>query len=106
LLFGIPLIGGALIAALHAFPLLLLMNRGFRFLEGFVIALLIVIAVCFAIQVVAAAPRARAGSVCTTHAPVVDQQDGNRAPRRWPPKLLATSTHQGAKPAAHRPRAA
>lgn len=56
LLFGIPLIGGALIAALDAFLLLLLMNRGFRFLEAFVIALLIVIAVCFAVQIAAAAP--------------------------------------------------
>lgn len=36
LLFGIPLIGGALLAALDAFLLLLLMNRGFRFLEAFV----------------------------------------------------------------------
>src|SRR6266849_4055992 len=56
LLFGIPLVGGALIAALDAFLLLFLMNKGFRFLEAFVIALLIVIAVCFAIQIVAAAP--------------------------------------------------
>jgi manganese transport protein len=56
LLFGIPLIGGALITALDAFLLLLLMNRGFRFLEAFVIALLIVIAVCFTIQIAAAAP--------------------------------------------------
>ncbi len=32
------------------------MNRGFRFLEAFVIALLIVIAVCFAVQIAAAAP--------------------------------------------------
>jgi manganese transport protein len=56
LLFGIPLIGGALLTALDAFLLLLLMNRGFRFLEAFVIALLIVIATCFAIQVSAAAP--------------------------------------------------
>ena len=56
LLFGIPLIGGALITALDAFLLLLLMNKGFRFLEAFVIALLIVIAVCFAIQITAAAP--------------------------------------------------
>ena len=37
LLFGIPLIGGALITALDAFLLLLLMNKGFRFLEAFVI---------------------------------------------------------------------
>jgi manganese transport protein len=56
LLFGIPLIGGALLAALDAFLLLLLMNRGFRFLEAFVIALLIVIAACFTVQIVAAAP--------------------------------------------------
>ena len=56
LLFGIPLIGGALITALDAFLLLLLMNKGFRFLEAFVIALLIVIAVCFAVQIAAAAP--------------------------------------------------
>lgn len=56
LLFGIPLIWGALITALDAFLLLLLMNKGFRFLEAFVIALLIVIAVCFGIQIVAAAP--------------------------------------------------
>jgi manganese transport protein len=56
LLFGIPLITGALITALDAFLLLLLMNKGFRFLEAFIIALLIVIAVCFGIQVAAAAP--------------------------------------------------
>src|SRR4029078_1435282 len=56
LLFGIPLIGGALIPALDAFLLLLLMNKGFRFLEAFVISLLIVIAICFGIQIFAAAP--------------------------------------------------
>jgi manganese transport protein len=56
LLFGIPLLGGALITALDAFLLLLLMNRGFRYLEAFVVALLAVIAICFTIQIVAAAP--------------------------------------------------
>jgi manganese transport protein len=56
LLFGIPLIWGALITALDAFLLLLLMNKGFRFLEAFVVSLLIVIAICFGIQIVAAAP--------------------------------------------------
>lgn len=56
LLFGIPLIGGALITALDAFLLLLLMNKGFRFLEAFVIALLVIIAGCFVIQIAAAAP--------------------------------------------------
>jgi manganese transport protein len=56
LLFGIPLIGGALITALDAFLLLLLMNKGFRFLEAFIIALLIVIAGCFLVQIGLAAP--------------------------------------------------
>src|SRR4029079_17376510 len=56
LLFSIPLIAGSLITALDAFLLLLLMNKGFRFLEAFIIALLIVIAICFGIQIVAAAP--------------------------------------------------
>ncbi len=56
LLFGIPLIGGALITALDAFLVLLLMSKGFRYLEAFVIALLIVIATCFAVQIAAAAP--------------------------------------------------
>src|SRR5436309_5390407 len=60
LLFGIPLIGGALIAALDAFLLLLLMNKGFRFLEAFVIALLFVIAISTSVQVIAAAPAAGA----------------------------------------------
>ena len=56
LLFGIPLLTGALITVLDAFLLLLLMNKGFRFLEAFVIALLVIIAACFAIQIIAAAP--------------------------------------------------
>lgn len=56
LLFGIPLIAGALLTALDAFLLLLLINRGFRLLEAFVIALLVVIAGCFALQNAAAAP--------------------------------------------------
>jgi len=56
LLFGIPLIGGALITALDAFLLLLLMNKGFRFLEAFIIALLVVIAICFLVQIALAAP--------------------------------------------------
>ena len=56
LLFHIPLILGAVITALDAFLLLFLMSKGFRFLEAFVVALLVVIATCFAIQTVAAAP--------------------------------------------------
>jgi manganese transport protein len=56
LLFGIPLIAGALIAALDAFLLLALMNRGFRFLEAMVVTLIVVIFGCFAAQIIAAAP--------------------------------------------------
>ena len=56
LLFGIPLVLGAVITALDVFVVLLLMRRGFRALEAFVIALLLVIFVCFAIQITLAAP--------------------------------------------------
>ena len=56
LLFGIPLIGGALIAALDAFLLLMLINRGFRFLEAFIIVLLVIIGGCFLIEIILAAP--------------------------------------------------
>jgi manganese transport protein len=56
LLFGIPLIGGALITAADAFLVLFLMSRGFRRLEAFIVALLIVIAACFAVQIAAASP--------------------------------------------------
>ncbi|PYE29272.1 manganese transport protein [Rhizobium sp. PP-CC-3A-592] len=56
LLFGIPLIAGALITALDAILLLYLMQKGFRFLEAFVMALLGIIALCFIVQIAAAAP--------------------------------------------------
>ena len=56
LLFGIPLVAGALLTVLDVMLLLWLMGRGFRFLEAFVGALLAVIALCFAVQIVLAAP--------------------------------------------------
>lgn len=56
LLFGIPLLAGAVISVLDAFLVLFLMNRGFRYLEAFVMGLLGVIALCFMVQVVAASP--------------------------------------------------
>jgi manganese transport protein len=56
LLFGIPLILGATVTALDVFLILLLMRRGFRALEAFVMALLGVIFVCFGIQIVLAHP--------------------------------------------------
>ncbi|MBO1018933.1 Nramp family divalent metal transporter [Methylobacterium sp. SD274] len=60
LLFGIPLVIGAIITALDVFLILLLMRRGFRALEAFVIALLLVIFVCFGIQIALAAPPVQA----------------------------------------------
>jgi manganese transport protein len=60
LLFGLPLILGSVLSALDALLILLLMNRGFRYLEAFIMALLGTIALCFVIQVIAAAPPAAA----------------------------------------------
>ena len=56
LLFGLPLILGALLTVGDTVLLLWLMQRGFRFLEAFIGALLALIAVCFAVQVALAAP--------------------------------------------------
>jgi manganese transport protein len=56
LLFGIPLVAGALLAALDAFLVLFLMQKGFRYLEAFVLALLATIFVCFGVQMALAAP--------------------------------------------------
>ncbi|WP_025825286.1 Nramp family divalent metal transporter [Acetobacter okinawensis] len=56
LLFHIPLLAGTLIASLDALLVLFLMNRGFRYLEAFIIGLLSIIALCFAVQLIAAAP--------------------------------------------------
>ncbi|RZA10803.1 MAG: divalent metal cation transporter, partial [Proteobacteria bacterium] len=56
LLFGIPLLWGAVLSALDVFLILLLMRRGFRSLEAFVIALLTLIFVCFGVQMLLAQP--------------------------------------------------
>ena len=56
LLFGLPLLWGAALTALDAFLVLLLMRRGFRALEAFVVALLGVIAICFGLQIALAQP--------------------------------------------------
>ena len=56
LLFGIPLELGVLITALDVFIILWLQNLGFRWIEAFVVTLLGVITVCFAIQIAMADP--------------------------------------------------
>ena len=70
LLFGIPLELGVVITAMDVFLILWLQRRGFRKLEGFVIALLALIAVCFAIQVALASPDW--GGVLRGFAPTTD----------------------------------
>ena len=88
LLFGIPLIAGAMITALDAFLLLLLMNQGFRCLEAFVIALLLVIAGCFAVQIAAAAPPVAA----------VLAMASCRRRRSWPTRRCSTSPSASSAP--------
>ncbi len=57
LLFGIPMVWGAVLTVLDAFLVLLLMRRGFRWLEAFIIVLILLISGCFAVQIAAASPR-------------------------------------------------
>jgi len=56
LLFGIPLELGVVLTALDVFIILWLQGRGFRLLEAFVIALTVLIFVCFAIMMAYAQP--------------------------------------------------
>jgi manganese transport protein len=56
LLFGVPLELGVLITALDVFLILWMQNLGFRYVEAFIVTLLGVIAVCFAIQIALANP--------------------------------------------------
>ncbi|MDZ4312597.1 MAG: Nramp family divalent metal transporter [Cypionkella sp.] len=56
LLFGIPLELGVLITALDVFLILWLQSKGFRWLEAFIVTLLGVIALCFAVQIAMADP--------------------------------------------------
>jgi manganese transport protein len=56
LLFGIPLIWGVCLTALDVLLILLLQHRGFRYLEAFIIALVVTIGACFALELVLARP--------------------------------------------------
>jgi len=56
LLFGIPLMWGVCLTALDVLLILLLQNKGFRYLEAFVIALVVTIGVCFGIELFMAQP--------------------------------------------------
>jgi manganese transport protein len=56
LLFGLPLLAGVILTALDVMAILALQRLGFRYIEAFVIALLLIIGGCFAVQIAMAQP--------------------------------------------------
>ncbi|MBW6524815.1 Nramp family divalent metal transporter [Sphingomonas sp. RHCKR47] len=56
LLFGLPLVWGVVLTGLDVFVILALQRHGFRQLEAFIAALLVVIAVCFGLELIWARP--------------------------------------------------
>ncbi|ESQ79763.1 Nramp family divalent metal transporter [Asticcacaulis sp. YBE204] len=69
LLFGIPLVFGVCLTALDVFLILALQKHGFRKLEAFIVALLIIIATCFIFELALAQPsiaEVAAGFIPTT----------------------------------------
>ncbi|MBB3109943.1 manganese transport protein [Paenibacillus phyllosphaerae] len=56
LLFGIPLIYGVMITVLDVLLILLLQNKGFRYIEALVITLIATIAGCFLMEIILAKP--------------------------------------------------
>src|SRR5437588_1689152 len=70
LLFGIPLEIGVIITALDVFLILWMQNMGFRWIEVFIVTLLGIISVCFAIQIAMADPDW--GAVIRGFAPTTD----------------------------------
>jgi manganese transport protein len=70
LLFGLPLEIGVLVTALDVFIVLLLQRLGFRYLEAFIVTMLGVITLCFAVQIALADPEW--GAVIRGFAPTTD----------------------------------
>lgn len=56
LLFGIPLIWGVIITAVDVLVVLLLQNKGFRYIEALIITLIGTIGVCFLVEVIWSRP--------------------------------------------------
>jgi manganese transport protein len=56
LLFGIPLIYGCLITVVDVFLILLLQNKGFRYVEALVLTLIVTIGGCFVAELIFARP--------------------------------------------------
>ena len=70
LLFGIPLEIGVLLTAADVFLILWMQQLGFRWVEAFVVALFVVIAICFGLQIAMADPNW--GEVIRGFAPTVE----------------------------------
>ncbi len=70
LLFHIPLVWGCIITAVDVMIVLLLQNRGFRYLEAVVVTLIATIGTCFAIELLLAKPEP--GAVLAGFAPTLD----------------------------------
>ena len=56
LLFGMPLLIGVCLTALDVLVILFLQNKGFRYVEALVVALILVIAGCFAWEIIVSQP--------------------------------------------------
>ena len=56
LLFGLPLVLGVCLTALDTLVILFLQSRGFRYLEAFIIALMLIIAGCFGVEMILSQP--------------------------------------------------
>ena len=70
LLFGIPLVWGCIITAADVMLVLLLQNKGFRYLEAVVLTLMLTIGGCFAVELYLAKPDV--GGVLHGFAPTVE----------------------------------
>ncbi|MGZ5917612.1 MAG: Nramp family divalent metal transporter [Methyloceanibacter sp.] len=70
LLFGIPLEIGVLLTALDVFLILWMQSLGFRWVEAFIVTMLLVITVCFGLQIAMADPDW--GQVIRGFAPTVE----------------------------------
>jgi len=56
LLFGIPLLFGVILTAADVLLILMLQNRGFRYIEAFIIALMVIIGSCFVFELALSLP--------------------------------------------------
>lgn len=56
LLFGLPLIIGVMLTVLDVMLVLLLQNKGFRYIEAIVISLIVMIMLCFGIEMILSRP--------------------------------------------------